>query len=156
MSSSLSGTLPTALATNVIVLSFNQNFTIQHTQQYTLEDVSWEVYVGSFVSANRDGLLLYDRLLGEVRLLSFDNNLQVVQYKAIHNVDPNWEVHSGDFMGAGRDQVLLYNPASGDAEIWVFEERSLDRETTNLCELGYEPGALYRPLRYANTRGDAL
>ena len=121
MSSSLSGTLPTALATNVIVLSFNQNFTIQHTQQYTLEDVSWEVYVGSFVSANRDGLLLYDRLLGEVRLLSFDNNLQVVQYKAIHNVDPNWEVHSGDFMGAGRDQVLLYNPASGDAEIWVLK-----------------------------------
>jgi len=121
MSSQLSGALPPALVANVIVLSFNQNFAIQQKQQYTLEDTSWEVYVGNFVSTNRAGLLLYDRLLGEVRLLSFDNNLHVVQYKALHSVDPNWEVHSGDFMGAGRDQVLVYNPTSGDAEIWVLK-----------------------------------
>ena len=121
MSSQLSGTLPPVLVTNVIVLSFNVNFAIQQRQQYTLEDTSWEVYVGNFVSATRAGVLLYDRLLGEVRLLSFDNNLHVVQYKAVHSVDPNWEVHSGDFMGAGRDQVLVYNPTSGDAEIWVLK-----------------------------------
>ncbi len=121
MSTLLSGALPPTLVANVIVLSFAQNFNIQQKQQYTLEDPSWEIYVGNFVSASRAGLLLYDRLLGEVRLLSFDNNLHIVQYKAIHGVDPNWEVHSGDFMGAGRDQVLVYNPTSGDAEIWVLK-----------------------------------
>ena len=121
MSSLLSGSLPPALVANVIVLSFAQNFTIQQKQQYTLEDPSWEIYVGNYVSSSRAGLLLYDRLLGEMRLLSFDNKLHVVQYKAIHSVDPNWEVYSGDFMGAGRDQVLLYNPTSGDAEIWVLK-----------------------------------
>jgi hypothetical protein len=121
MSSLLSGALPSVVVVNVIVLSFDQNFNIQHKQQYVLEDTSWEVYVGSFVSSSRAGLLLYDRLLGEIRLLSFDNSLRVVQYKAQHSVDPNWEVHSGDFMGAGRSQVLLYNPTSGDAEIWILK-----------------------------------
>ncbi len=121
LSSQLSGNLPSALASNVIVLNFDQHFHILHMQQYALLDNSWEVYVGSFVNANHDGLFLYDRTLGEARLLSFDANLQVAHYQAIHNLDPNWQVYSGDFIGAGRSQVLLYNPGSGEAQILVLD-----------------------------------
>jgi len=103
------------------VLDFDHNFNILHTQQYTLMDNNWEIYVGRFVNANQDGLLLYDRILGEIRLLDFGANLQIVHYQAIHNVDANWEVFSGDFMAAGRSQVLLYDPSSGNAQIVILK-----------------------------------
>ena len=117
----LSGSVPQALSSNVIVLDFDHNFNILHAQQYALMDNAWEIYVGSFVSANQDGLLLYDRMLGEIRLLGFDVNLHVVHYQPVHNVDANWEVFSGDFMGAGRSQVLLYDPSSGNAQILTLK-----------------------------------
>jgi hypothetical protein len=117
VSSMLSASLPSALASNVRILDFNQQFQIAHMQQYTLVDNSWEVYVGSFISPTHDALFLYDRILGEGRLLSFDSNLNVVNYQAMHNLDPNWEVYSGDFMGAGHSQLLLYDPSSDQGEI---------------------------------------
>jgi len=121
LNSTLSGTIPPVLAANVIVLSFDQNFNISHFQQYTLMDNAWEIYVGRFVSPSQDALLLYDRMLGEMRLLSFDSKLRTVHYQAVHSVDSNWEVHSGDFMGAGRSQVLLYDPSTGNAEFLVLK-----------------------------------
>jgi hypothetical protein len=121
LSSKLSASTPQALASNVMVLDFDHKFNINHFTQYTLMDNAWEVYVGRFVSAHQDGLLLYDRTLGEIRLLSFDAQLNVAHYKSISNVDPDWEVFSGDFMGSGRSQALLYNPGSGDAQILSFK-----------------------------------
>jgi len=121
LSSTLSGAISPVLASNVIALSFDQNFNVAQFQQYTLMDNAWEIYVGRFVSSNQDALLLYDRMLGEMRLLSFDSKLRVVHYQAIHSVDANWEVHSGDFMGAGRAQVLLYDPSTGDAEFLILK-----------------------------------
>ena len=121
LSSTLSGATPPVLASNVIALSFDQNFNIAQFQQYTLMDNAWEIYVGRFVSSSQDALLLYDRMLGEMRLLSFGSKLRVVHYQAIHSVNANWEVHSGDFMGAGRAQVLLYDPSTGDAEFLILK-----------------------------------
>ncbi len=120
LSSTLSGATPPVLVSNVIALSFDHNFNIAQFQQYTLMDNAWEIYVGRFVSSNQDALLLYDRMLGEMRMLSFDSKLRVVHYQAIHNVSANWEVHSGDFMGTGRAQALLYDPSTGDAEFLIF------------------------------------
>jgi len=131
LSSKLSGSTPSVLASNVIVLNFDQNFKVLHFQQYTLMDNAWEVYVGRFVNSNQDGLFLYDRVLGEARLLDFDTNLHIVHYQAIHSVDPNWEVFSGDFMGAGRSQVLLYNPLSGDAQILILKNDLSVADTRN-------------------------
>ena len=123
LSSMLSGSIPSALAPNVMILNFDSHFHILHRQQYTLIDNSWEVYVGSFLSATHDALFLYDRTLGEARLLGFDANLHVADYQPIHAIDPNWQVYSGDFMGAGRSQLLLYNPTTGDAQIDVLSSK---------------------------------
>ncbi len=117
LSSQLSGMTAQVVASNVMVLDFDHNFNILQLKQYTLMDNAWEVYVGRFVNANQDGLLLYDRVLGEMRFLSFDGHLHLAHYQPVSNVDPNWEVFSGDFMGSGRSQVLLYNPGTGDARI---------------------------------------
>ncbi|GAC1477528.1 MAG: hypothetical protein NVS2B12_31870 [Ktedonobacteraceae bacterium] len=117
----LSNTLPAALVSNVIVFNLDANFNVLKLQQYTLEDNSWEVSVGSFVSSSHDGLFLFDRIIGEARLLSFDSNLHLSHYQPVHSLDANLEVHSGDFMGAGRSQVLLYNPTTGDARILILK-----------------------------------
>jgi len=131
LSSALSGQLPSVLVSNVIVLDFDHNFNIFHLKQYTLMDNAWEVYVGKFVNANHDAILLYDRMLGEMSFLSFDANLTATHYQPIHNVDPNWEVFSGDFMGSGRSQVLLYDPSSGAAQIVTLKSdlSFADRQT---------------------------
>lgn len=121
LSSTLKGSIPSALAANVILLNFDHNLNILHMQQYTLIDNDWEVYVGSFLGASHDALFLYDRTLGEARLLGFDANLHVADYQPIHNIDPNWLVYSGDFMGSGRAQLLLYNPTTGAAQIDVLK-----------------------------------
>src|SRR5205807_6092789 len=73
LSSVLSSSTPHVLASNVNVLDFDQNFQVLHFQQYTLMDNNWEVYTGGFVNSNQDGLLLYDRVLRDVRLLGFDS-----------------------------------------------------------------------------------
>jgi hypothetical protein len=117
MSGKLSGTTAQVLAANVMVLDFDHAFNIHHFTQYTLMDNAWEVYVGRFVNAHQDGVLLYDRVLGEIRLLSFNAQLHATHYQPISNVDPNWQVFSGDFRGAGSAQVLLYNPGTGDAQV---------------------------------------
>ncbi|HYL43970.1 MAG TPA: CHAP domain-containing protein [Ktedonobacteraceae bacterium] len=121
LSSVLAGQVPQVLVSNVIALNFDHNFNILHLKQYTLMDNAWEIYVGRFVNANQDALLLYDRMLGEIRFLSFDKNLNVTHYQPIHNVDPNWEIFSGDFIGAGRSQVLFYDPGTGAAQITILK-----------------------------------
>ena len=121
LSSTLSGSLPSTLVSNVMLLNFDRDFNVHRLQQYTLLDNEWEVYVGRFVNSRQDGLLLYDRTLGEMRLLSFDANLSVSHYQPLHSVATNWVVYSGDFMGAGRSQVLLYDPTSGSAQVVVLK-----------------------------------
>lgn len=105
------------------MVNFDSHFHILLTQQYTLIDNSWEIYVGSFLGASHDALFLYDRILGEARLLGFNAKLQVADYQPIHNIDPNWLVYSGDFMGAGLSQLLLYNPSTGEAQIDVLNKK---------------------------------
>ena len=136
LSSMLSGSTPRVLASNIIVLDFDQNFNVHNFQQYTLMDNDWEVYIGRLVSSNQDGLFLYDRVLREVDLLSFDSNLHVTHNQPMHNVDGNWEVFSGDFMGAGRSQVLLYNPIGGNAQMLIFKSDLSLADTKNYTGWG--------------------
>jgi hypothetical protein len=136
LSSMLSGSTPRVLASNIIVLDFDQNFNVHNFQQYTLMDNDWEVYIGRFVSSNQDGLFLYDRVLREVDLLSFDSNLHVTHNQPMHNVDGNWEVFSGDFMGADRSQVLLYNPIGGNAQMLIFKSDLSLADTKNYTGWG--------------------
>lgn len=136
LSSELSGSTSHVLASNVIVLDFDQKFQVLHFQQYTLMDNNWEVYSGGFVSSNQDGLLLYDRVLREVRLLGFDANLHITHNQPMHNVDGNWEVFSGDFEGAGRSQLLFYNPIGGNAQILTLKSDLSLAETKNYTGWG--------------------
>src|SRR6266571_1480961 len=136
LGSVLSSSTPRVLASNVIVLDFDQNFQVLHFQQYTLMDNNWEVYTGGFVNSNQDGLLLYDRVLREVRLLGFDSNLHITHNQPIHNVDGNWEVFSGDFKGAGRSQVLFYNPIGGNAQILTLKTDLSLADTKNYTGWG--------------------
>ena len=96
---------------NVIVLNFNKHFSIASKQVYTLWHDSWEVYVGRFGNSHQDGIFLYDRIPGEVRILDFNSQMVVSQYQ---------EVHSGNFDNSGRAQVLLYDPSSGEAQFLRF------------------------------------
>ncbi len=136
LSSVLSSSTPRVLASNVIALDFDQNFQVLHFQQYTLMDNNWEVYTGGFVNSNQDGLLLYDRVLRDVRLLGFDSNLHITHNQPIHNVDGNWEVFSGDFKGAGRSQVLFYNPIGGNAQILTLKTDLSLADTKNYTGWG--------------------
>ena len=105
---------------NVIVFSFNKNFSMNHQQQYTLWHDAWEVYVGRFANPHQDAIFLYDRIPGEARILDFNRQMVVSQYHEIHNLPGNWEVHSGNFNGSARAQVLLYDPGTGDAQFLGF------------------------------------
>src|SRR6266699_5890152 len=62
---------------NVIVFSFNKNFSINHQQQYTLWHDAWEVYVGRFANPNQDAIFIYDRIPGEARILDFNRQMVV-------------------------------------------------------------------------------
>lgn len=105
---------------NILVLDFNKDFSVHVQQQYTLWHANWEVYVGRFVSANRDGIFLYDRSVGEGRIMDFDATMKVADYQELHNLDGNWEIYSGDFVGMGRAQLLLYDPSAGNAQLLTF------------------------------------
>lgn len=119
---SSNGGLPggSSLKSNVIVFDVNQNFAIKYERFYTLSDNAWEVYVGSIVSSQQDGLFLYDRIQGNGLLLSFGFNLFVAHKQTLNNLNSNWEVFTGSFNGSGQSQVLLYDPSSGDAEALVL------------------------------------
>jgi surface antigen len=105
------------LTAKFLLVSFTRQFTLGTTQSYALWHNSWEVYIGSFVGADRDGVFLYDRNVGEARLVSFSPQLTLGRFQFLHNLGGNWEVHVGDFAGQGQAQVLLYNVSTGDAEI---------------------------------------
>lgn len=116
---------------NILVLDFNQDFSIRQQQQYSLWHANWEVYVGRFAGRDRDGIFLYDRNVGEARIMDFDAGMQVDDYQEIHNLDGNWIVYSGDFSGSGRAQLLLYDPSSGSAQILTFaRDLSLEKQKT--------------------------
>ena len=119
---SSNGGLPggSSLKSNVIIFDVNRSFAIKYERFYTLADNAWEVYVGPIVSAQQDGLFLYDRIQGNGLLLSFGSNLFVAHKQALKNLNSNWEVFTGSFNGSSQAQVLLYDPSSGDAEALVL------------------------------------
>jgi hypothetical protein len=119
--SSGSDASPVGKVPNILMLDFSSDLHLRHLQHYTFVNPSWEVYVGRFVNAGQDGLLLYDRLAGKMRLLSFDRNLQVTHEQEIEHMAGNWQVYSGDFPGSGRAQILLYDPSSGNAQILTLD-----------------------------------
>ncbi len=110
----------TGRSANILVLDFNKDFSVHVQQQYTLWHANWEVYVGRFANANRDGIFLYDRSVGEGRIMDFDATMKVADYQELHNLDGNWEIYSGDFVGMGRAQLLLYDPSAGNAQLLTF------------------------------------
>lgn len=107
----------------MLLISLDKDFTVKTMQEYDLWHNSWEVYIGRFVNANRDGMFLYDRVSGEARLLAFSSSLAVSQFQFLHNVGNNWEVHTGDFSGQGQAQVLLYDPTNGNAQMLVLNNK---------------------------------
>lgn len=109
------------LMPNVLLVDFTSKFGIKHLQRYLLSQDSWEIYVGSFVSAQQDGLFLYDRLNGQGRLISFDARLQVAHNQAVTDLEGNWQVYSGDFCGVGQAQLLLYDPIAGEAQLLILK-----------------------------------
>lgn len=110
-------------------MSLKSNFTVGTTQDYSLWHNSWEVYIGRFVNANRDGVFLYDRNSGEGRLIEYSSQLKLAQFQFLHNLGGNWDVHTGDFSGQGQAQILLYDPSSGDAEMLTLKKNlALDQQ----------------------------
>ncbi len=98
---------------NAMILDFNADLSVRHSQQYTQWHNSWEVYVGRYKNTNQDGLFLYDRRIGEARVMDFNADLTIGDYQEMHDLTGNWQVFSGDFNGSGRAQIMLYEPAKG-------------------------------------------
>jgi hypothetical protein len=110
------------LTAELFLVSFTNQFAVGTTQDYSSWHNSWEIYVGSFVNADQDGLFLYDRNVGEGRLVSFSSNLTLASFQFLHNLGGNWEVHVGDFAGQGQAQILLYDATTGDAQILLLKK----------------------------------
>ncbi|HET8840387.1 MAG TPA: hypothetical protein VFN35_02930, partial [Ktedonobacteraceae bacterium] len=90
---------------------------------------SWEVYLGKFISSDRDGIFLYDRNVGEGRLVEFSSKLTLEHFQFLHDLGGNWQVHTGDFSGQGRAQILLYSTSTGDAQILLLKkDLTVDRQ----------------------------
>ena len=98
---------------NAVILNFNADLSVQHMQQYTQWHNTWEIYVGRYKSNNQDGVFLYDRRIGEVRVMDFSGNMAIADYQELHDLKGNWQVFSGDFNGSGRAQISLYEPSRG-------------------------------------------
>lgn len=112
-----------------VLLDFNPDLSVRHIQQYTKWHNSWEVYIGRFKNSQQDGVFLYDRGIGEMRIMDFASDLQINDYQELHNFSGNWQVFSGDFNGSGRSQVLLYDPSHGNGQFLVFgSDLSLQRQ----------------------------
>ncbi len=71
------------LPPNVLLVNFTQNLHIEEQQSYTLLRDTWEIYTGRFVSAHQDGLVLYDRLSGQMRIMDFTATLRVRHFQAL-------------------------------------------------------------------------
>ncbi len=121
---------------NVRVLDFNQDLSIRDQQIYTLWHGSWEVYAGSFVNANQDGIFLYDRTSGEGRLMDFNDHMAVADYQQVHNLSGNWVVYNGDFANTGRSQLLLYDPGSGNGQVLSFSQNLALNNQKSYTNLG--------------------
>jgi surface antigen len=111
-----------ARTANVMLMDFDKNLNVVHRQVYYLWHADWEVYVGRFASKNQDGIFLYDRTMGEVRVLDFNANMQINTYHEMHNLTGNWMVYSGDFAGLGNAQLMLYDPIAGKLQIMSFDK----------------------------------
>lgn len=108
---------------NIMLLDFNADFSVRQQQLYTLWHDSWEVYIGHFDSAQRDGIFLYDRVAGEGRIMDFTGRLAVNNYQELHHLGSNYVVYSGDFAASGRAQLLLYDPNVGNLQILRFDKK---------------------------------
>lgn len=106
-----------------MLLDFNADFSVRQQQLYTLWHDSWEVYIGHFDSAQRDGIFLYDRVAGEGRIMDFTGRLAVNNYQELHHLGSNYVVYSGDFAASGRAQLLLYDPNVGNLQILRFDKK---------------------------------
>ncbi len=108
------------LTAEIFVMSFTNTFTVGVSHDYLLWHNSWEIYVGSFVGVNHDGLFLYDRNVGEGRLIEFSSTLALDHFQFLHNLGGDWEVHTGDFTAQGQAQILFYDTSAGIAQILVL------------------------------------
>ncbi|WP_376793648.1 hypothetical protein, partial [Thermogemmatispora sp.] len=130
------------LVPNVLLVDFTSTFGIRQLQRYLLSQDSWEIYIGRFVSAQQDGLFLYDRLNGQARLISFNARLQVAHNQAVTDLDGNWQVYSGDFCGLGQAQLLLYDPIAGQAQLLLLN-RNLQVQARQSYSQWSSGGILY-------------
>ena len=121
---------------NIRVLDFNADLSIHQQQTYTLWHANWEVYVGRFAGAQRDGIFLYDRHAGEGRMLDFNGKLLVADYQKLQDLQGNWVVASGDFMNTSASQLLLYDPGSGAAQILCFDQHLKVKEQKAYSDWG--------------------
>lgn len=119
------------LSAEILLVSLKSDFSVGKFQDYSLWHNSWEVYIGRFVDAKRDGVFLYDRNAGEGRLIEYSPQLTLAQFQFLHNLGGNWEVHTGDFSGKGQAQILLYDPSSGDAQMLTLKKNlALDQQVS--------------------------
>ncbi len=110
------------LTADIRLVSFTNDFSVGTTQDYPLWHNSWEVYIGSFVGPDHDGVFLYDRNVGEARLIDFSTKLTLAHFQFLHNLNVNWEVHVGDFSGQGQAQILLYDSMTGQAQALILKK----------------------------------
>ncbi len=102
------------------VVDYTADFTVRHQVTFDRWHNTWEVRVGHFGQAGRDGIFFYDRKAGEMRIVVFDTDLRMSAIYQQHKVSGNWEVYPGDYDGTLQDSLFLFDRSSGKAQLMAF------------------------------------
>jgi surface antigen len=102
------------------LVDYNPDFTVNHQVDFDRWHNTWEVHIGQFGQAGRDGILFYDRHAGVLLVVAFDHNLRMSATYQQDHVYGGWEVYPGDYDGTMQDSLFLFDRASGKAEMLAF------------------------------------
>lgn len=118
------------------LLDYNPDFTVRRQVTFDRWQNTWEVHIGHYGQAGRDGILFFDRQQGELRVVVFDDNLQMKATYQQHQVPGSLEVYSGDFDGSLQDSLFLFNRSAGTAQLMAFQPNMTLRRQVNYTNWG--------------------
>jgi surface antigen len=118
------------------VLDYTPDFTVRRQVDFDRWQNTWEVHIGHYGQAGRDGILFFDRKQGELRVVVFDDNLEMKATYQQHKVPGGLEVYSGDFDGSLQDSLFLYDRSAGTAQLIAFQPNMTLRREVNYTNWG--------------------
>ncbi len=113
------------------LVDYRPDFTVNHETNLDRWHNTWQVQVGAFGQAGRDGVLFYDRQAGELLVAVFDAHLNLSATYQQHNIGGNWELYPGTYDGTLQASIFMFDRTTGKAEMLAFNpDLTLRRQVT--------------------------